>query len=76
MDAIVSATEANRRFSELLRKVAAGETVTIVSRGHPVARMAPVEPQQTMESRKRLTKYLEKLSATDPIPWKRKDLYD
>ncbi len=35
----VTATEANRRFSALLREVAAGRTVLITSRGKVVARM-------------------------------------
>ena len=36
--------DANRGFSSLLREVAAGKTVTIVSRRKPVATIAPVLP--------------------------------
>ena len=38
----ISAADANRRFSALLRDVAQGGTVVITSRGKPVATMAPV----------------------------------
>ncbi len=37
----VSAAEANRHFSKLLRAVQAGERVVITSRGKPVAEMTP-----------------------------------
>jgi prevent-host-death family protein len=37
----VTATEANRRFSALLREVAEGRAVTITSRGQPVANLYP-----------------------------------
>ena len=38
----VSAADANRRFSGILRDVRAGETVLVTSRGEPVARIEPV----------------------------------
>jgi prevent-host-death family protein len=38
----VSAADANRHFSKLLREVQDGEVVTITSHGWPVARIAPV----------------------------------
>lgn len=40
----VSAADANRHFSKLLRAVREGARVTITSRGHPVAEMAPPGP--------------------------------
>jgi prevent-host-death family protein len=39
----VSAAEANRRFSKLLRDVQDGATITITSRGKPVALMSAVD---------------------------------
>ena len=40
----IAATEANRRFSELLRGVREeGKTFTITSHGRPVARISPPE---------------------------------
>ncbi len=41
MDKSVSATDANRRFSELLRTVKIGRTVIVTSHGKPVARISP-----------------------------------
>jgi len=38
----VSVLEAKKRFSRLLRRVAAGEEITIANRGVPVARLVPV----------------------------------
>ena len=38
----VNVHEAKTRFSQLLRRVAAGEEITIANRGVPVARLLPV----------------------------------
>jgi prevent-host-death family protein len=38
----VNVHEAKTRFSRLLRRVAAGEEITIANRGVPVARLVPV----------------------------------
>ena len=37
----ISAADANRHFSSVLRDVATGEVVTVLSRGKPVATIAP-----------------------------------
>ncbi|MBN6745743.1 type II toxin-antitoxin system prevent-host-death family antitoxin, partial [Acidithiobacillus sp. MC2.1] len=37
----VTAADANRQFSSVLREVSQGETFTVVSRGRPVATIAP-----------------------------------
>lgn len=37
----ISAGDANRHFSTLLRDVATGEIITVLSRGKPVATIAP-----------------------------------
>ena len=42
MDKAVSAADANRRFSELLRAVKKGRSVVVTSHGKPVARISPV----------------------------------
>ena len=49
----VGAFEAKTHFSQLLDKVANGETITITRHGEPVAQLIPAVPardQQTMES--------------------------
>jgi prevent-host-death family protein len=38
----VSAAEANRQFSRIMREAAAGETVVVTSRGKPVIEIRPV----------------------------------
>lgn len=42
----VNTYEAKTHFSRLLRRVAAGEEITIANRGVPVARLVPVSPKQ------------------------------
>ena len=39
-------TEAKAQFSKLLRRVAAGEEITITKRGVPMARLVPVAAQK------------------------------
>jgi prevent-host-death family protein len=43
----VNVHEAKTRFSRLLRRVAAGEEITIANRGVPVARLVPVAAEET-----------------------------
>ena len=43
----VNVHEAKTRFSRLLRRVAAGEEITIANRGVPVARLVPVATEGT-----------------------------
>jgi prevent-host-death family protein len=42
----VNTHEAKTQFSRLLRRVAAGEEITIANRGVPVARLVPVLPEK------------------------------
>ncbi|MYA19314.1 MAG: type II toxin-antitoxin system prevent-host-death family antitoxin [Chloroflexi bacterium] len=47
-----STYEAKARFSEVLRQVRTGTTVTVTYRGEPVAEIRPIEPQpMTIEER-------------------------
>jgi prevent-host-death family protein len=46
----ITAADANRHFSKLLREVQGGEEVTITSHGRPVARMVPAH-EKTDEER-------------------------
>jgi prevent-host-death family protein len=43
MTIIVSAADANRRFSEILREASLGTPVLITRRGKPVARLMPMD---------------------------------
>lgn len=46
-----STYEAKARFSELLRKVRSGRSVTITYHGEPVAELRPIQPTGTAEAR-------------------------
>jgi prevent-host-death family protein len=43
----MTAADANRNFSELLRDVRNGNSVTITVHGTPVARLAPLDERMT-----------------------------
>ena len=78
----VSATEANRHFSKLLREVKAGETVIVTSRGKPVVEMRPPstcsdEERRREEAWRDLLDHLATRPVLGiPITWTREDLYD
>ena len=76
MDKAISATEANQRFSELLRDVAKGASFTVTSRGRPVARVIPVEQEDQKRNIERLLEYVRTLPRRRAGPWKREDLYE
>lgn len=82
MDDTVSAAEANRRFAALLRRVRAGESFVVTSRGQPVARIVPVaEPTAEEEVRRAAAKatLFERLRSQpvqDVGPWTRDELYE
>ncbi|HOV20635.1 type II toxin-antitoxin system Phd/YefM family antitoxin [Ottowia sp.] len=74
----ISAAEANRRFSALLRDVAAGQTITVLSRGKPVATIA--QPRalaaERAAAKKRLLARLEQQAPTGERDWTRGELYE
>jgi prevent-host-death family protein len=80
MPASVSAADANREFSKLLRRVREGETVTITSHGRPVARLVPVSAGDRMReaARKALFRRLrtQKGVRIGPITWTRDELHE
>jgi prevent-host-death family protein len=78
MDRIVTATEANQRFSELLREVSAGESFTITSRGKPVAEITPPKEkkQASKEELRAMLARMRELPGAISGPWTRDELYD
>jgi prevent-host-death family protein len=73
----INASEANRRFSKLLREVARGEVYTIVSRGKPMASIAPAD-EDASQRRKAKADLLERLNrqaVTGARDWTRDELY-
>jgi prevent-host-death family protein len=77
MDKAVSAADANRRFSELLRTVKKGRTVIVTSHGIPVAKITPVgEDELAAEgARSALFARLRTERAVNVGRWTRDELY-
>ena len=78
MERAISATEANQRFSEMLRDVQSGDSFVVTSRGKPVARMVPIEDALAGQSERigNLLEYLKTLPRRTVKPWTREELYD
>jgi len=78
MDKTVSAADANRRFSELLRTVKKGQSVVVTSHGKPVAKISPVvEDDLAAEgARSALFTRLRRERAVNAGRWTRDELYD
>lgn len=73
----VTASDANRNFSGLLRDVASGESVLIVSRGTPVAKISPVDAKNgRMAAKDSLLLRLSGQNATGLRTWTRDELYN
>ena len=77
MDEVVSAAEANRRFSRLLRTVREGRSYIVTAHGRPVAKIVPAGTSDRTMARARAT-LLDRLR-TQPVVevgrWTREDLY-
>ena len=78
MEKAISAADANRRFSEVLRHVKDGQSYVVTSHGRPVARIAPVvEQENTMaQARSSLIRRLRSERVVNIGKWKRDELYE
>lgn len=78
MEEAVSAADANRRFSLILRGVREGQSYVVTSHGRPVARIVPAGRQQGVASRSRLAllSRLERQPVLDVGHWTRDELYE
>ena len=76
--ALVSAADANRRFSELLRQVRRGRSFVVTSHGKPVARLVPVDEGDQVSARARglLLDRLQSQPVIDIGPGNRDELYE
>ncbi len=77
----VSAAEANRSFSKLLRHAREGGRVTITSHGKPVAELGPAQSDIEAQEKRRqaIARMRERWAQSEPIvigPWTRDELYD
>lgn len=77
MEKAISAADANRKFSKLLREVREGRSYVVTSHGRPVARIAPVTEQRSSKAKAVLLAHLQARPVRRPIGrWKRDELYD
>lgn len=78
MEKAVSAAEANRQFSQLLREVRRGHSYLVTSHGRPVARILPVDDAAHTENgaRQLLLSRLRQQLETDVGRWTRDELYE
>lgn len=74
----VSAAEANRQFSRILREVDQGHTCVVTRRGRPVARICPFAKSADRKdaAKARLLTRLERQHVIDIDRGKRDDLYE
>ena len=78
MDETISAAEANRAFSRILRDVQAGRAYVVTVHGRAVARIAPMSAEVAAReaARDALLARLRAQPAQDAGLWRRDDLYD
>jgi prevent-host-death family protein len=75
----ISAADANRHFSTLLRDVSCGERITVTSRGKPVATITaatPTEDRERAAARRALLSRLRATPVTGARNWTRDELYE
>lgn len=74
----ISASDANRHFSSLLRDVASGEVVTVLSRGKPVATVFPAssDGDEREAAKLNLLERLRQQKASGARNWTRDELYE
>ncbi len=78
MEKAISAAEANRRFSKLLRGVREGHSYVVTSHGRAVAKIVPVEKTDGVmrAARVALLKRLRSQPAVTIGRWTRDELYE
>ncbi|QPB18832.1 type II toxin-antitoxin system prevent-host-death family antitoxin [Rhizobium sp. 007] len=78
MEEAVSAADANRKFSLILRSVREGHSYVVTSHGRPVARIIPADRRENVATgaRNALLSRLERQSVVNAEPWTRDELYE
>lgn len=76
----VSAADANRKFSHILRDIRAGYRYVVTSHGRPVARIIPVSDRDEggdgSGARTVLLERLQRQSVVNTARWTREELYE
>jgi prevent-host-death family protein len=76
MEEAVSAADANRKFSLLLRGIREGRGYVVTSHGKPIARIVPVGRHERAGARTTLLARLEKQPVVAGGAWIRDELYE
>ena len=76
MTTSISTTQANRKFSQLLREVREGRTYVVASKGRPVVRVVPISANGRARAKEILLKRLRSQPTIDIGRWTRDELYD
>ena len=78
MDQPISAAEANRQFSKLLRAVRRGQSYVVTSHGRPVAKIVPASAHDEVmtAARTALITRLRSQPVVDIGRWTREELYE
>lgn len=78
MNQMISAAEANRSFSAILREVREGQSFIVTSHGAPVARILPCEAGNSTREASRVALFarLEAQPVADVGHWSRDELYE
>jgi prevent-host-death family protein len=82
IEEMISAAEANRSFSRLLRGVREGRSYVVTAHGRPIARLVPIAEHDAEDRRVRqaaLRSLLERVAKQPVIDigrWTRDELYD
>ena len=78
MEKVISAADANRKFSHILRSVREGQSFVVTSHGRPVARIVPADETGSVSSvaRALLMARLERQPIVISGRWTREELYE
>jgi prevent-host-death family protein len=78
MEKAITAADANRKFSQVLREVKEGQSYVVTSHGRAVARIAPFQEDRATASHARssLLKRLRSERVVRVGRWRRDELYD
>lgn len=78
MEEAISAADANRKFSQLLRGIREGRSYVVTSHGRPVARIIPAGQHESAATgaRTALLSRLETQAVVEAGRWTRQELYE
>lgn len=77
MERAISAAEANRQFSKVLREVKEGHSYVVTSHGKPVAKISPpIGRPVSAKSREAFFQRLKEQPVRNIGRWKREELYE